>query len=149
MSSPPPDPRTLGSLVRVGVIGLLFGAVLSQAGFTSWDDLAAMFRLADLRLLFSFGFAVAVLAVGWAVIRRVQHPRWTVRLVHPGTIPGAVLFGVGWALSGACPSAVAAQLGEGQLGAAFTLLGMVVGNALYGAAHTRWFRWSQASCADR
>jgi uncharacterized membrane protein YedE/YeeE len=63
-------------------------------------------------------------------------------------LAGGALFGVGWALSGACPSIALVQLGEGQLGALVTLAGIFLGNLAYSAIHDRYFRWSTQSCAD-
>ncbi|MDQ3434129.1 MAG: YeeE/YedE family protein [Actinomycetota bacterium] len=40
---------------------------------------------------------------------------------------GAVLFGTGWAVTGACPGPIAAQLGQGVLWSVFTLAGVVIG----------------------
>ena len=59
---------------------------------------------------------------------------------------GGVLFGAGWALTGACPSIALVQLGEGKLGALVTLVGIFAGNALYAAVHERYFRFSVGSC---
>lgn len=132
----------------VGLIGVLMGFVLSRSGFSSWDEVHAMFTFADLRLTVGFAVAVGLLAVAWMVIARTTGARWSPRQLHPGTIPGALLFGAGWAISGACPSIALVQLGEGQFGALATLCGILAGNWLYAVVHARWFRWSQASCAD-
>lgn len=132
--------------VKVAFVGLLFGAVLSSVGFTSWDRVHAMFLFSDHHLLYAFLLAVGVLAPSWEVIRRVQHPKWPVRRFHPGILPGSLLFGIGWSLSGACPAVAFAQIGEGQMGAALTVVGIVMGNALYPRVHARYFRWVTGSC---
>jgi uncharacterized membrane protein YedE/YeeE len=135
---------------RVGIVavGLAFGYALARIGFSSWDEVHAMFTFASLRLLLTFMTAVAVLVVAWIVVRRFSSPRWTARPVHPGTLAGGAIFGAGWAISGACPSIAWVQIGEGQLGAIFTLVGIVAGNYLYSIAHERWFRWSAGTCVD-
>ena len=130
------------------LIAFALGYTLQRAGFSSWTEVNKMFRFADLRLFLGFCGGVALLAVGWLVIQRVQRPRWTKRRLHPGTIPGGVLFGAGWALCGACPSISLVQLGEGKLAALITLGGLLIGNYLYPLAHARWFRWSTRSCLD-
>ncbi len=134
--------------LAVALVGLGFGVALSLAGFTSWDEVHAMFTLSSLRLALGFAVAVGLLGLAWAALARATGARWSARSVHPGTVPGALLFGAGWALSGACPSIALVQLGEGQLGALATLGGIVVGNWLYAWAHERWFRWSAATCRD-
>lgn len=130
------------------LIGLLFGISLSRIGFTSWGEVHRMFVFDDLRLLLTFACAVALLAPGWWVFHRVGMSAWIKRAIHPGTVAGGALFGIGWAVSGACPSIALVQLGEGQLGAAWTLLGMFLGNYLYSVIHPRAFGWSQGSCID-
>jgi uncharacterized membrane protein YedE/YeeE len=70
------------------------------------------------------------------------------RPIHRGTLLGGVLFGAGWALSGACPSIALVQLGEGQLAAAFTLAGIFTGNGLYAVARERYLHWDTGSCVD-
>ena len=137
---------TLGSVLT----GVLLGFALSRIGFSSWDEVHRMFTFADLRLLFTFMFAVAVLAVAWRVLYRIssEKPSWPSRNIHKGTIAGGALFGVGWALSGACPGVALVQLGEGQLGAVWTLGGILVGNSVYALVHEKYLRWPAASCAD-
>jgi uncharacterized membrane protein YedE/YeeE len=131
-----------------GATGLLFGFSLSRIGFSSWDEVHAMFTFSSLRLVFAFGLAVALLMVAWRVVTAKTGATWSPRLIHPGTIAGGVLFGAGWALSGACPSIGFVQLGEAQFGAAFTLVGVFAGNYLYSVVHERYFRWSTRNCAD-
>jgi hypothetical protein len=135
---------TAGSLF----VGFAFGLALSRAGFTSWDELHAMFVMRDPTLVLTFATAAALMALAWAIVRRVSKPRWASRRIHPGTLPGGLIFGVGWALAGACPSAVFAALGEGQLAALWTLAGIFAGNALYALLQPRFFRWPKTSCVD-
>lgn len=109
-----------------------------------------MFTLRDLHLVFAFAMAVGLLAVGWLAVQAFsrEKPEWAPRNIHRGTVLGSVLFGTGWAISGACPSVALVQLGEGQLGAAFTLAGIFVGNYAYATARERWLHWNTGSCVD-
>ena len=135
---------TLGTML----IGVLFGLALSYIGFTSWDQVHAMFALSDPRMTLAFALAIPVLALAWLVIGRLQHPRWAPRSIHKGTVAGGLLFGIGWSLSGACPSIALVQLGEGQLPALWTLLGIFGGNYVYSVVHERYLRWTTGSCLD-
>jgi uncharacterized membrane protein YedE/YeeE len=109
-----------------------------------------MFTFADLRLFHSFAFGVTVLGVLWVVVRRSAAvlPVWPARSIPPGTIWGGALFGARWALCGACPGIALVQIGEGQLGALWTLGGMLLGNGLYSIVHERYFRWPRQSCVE-
>jgi len=115
----------------LAVAGIALGFSLSRMGFTDFDQVNAMFRFADLRLFLTFAVGVTLLTAAFAVVRRAQHPAWPPRPIHRGTLLGGALFGLGWALSGACPGVVLAQLGEGKGYALFTLAGVLAGNALY------------------
>lgn len=114
-------------------MGALLGFSLSRIGFTSWDEVDAMFTFRDLRMFGAFAVGVTMLTLAFAVVARVKAPSWAPRPIHRGTLLGGVLFGLGWALSGACPGVILAQLGEGRLYALFSLAGVAIGNWAYGA----------------
>ena len=134
-------------LIAAGA-GLLLGFALSRIGFSSWDEVHRMFTFRDLRLLFTFAFAVVLLVPAWLLVARGGGARWAARPIHRGTLAGGVVFGAGWAVSGACPGIAFVQLGEGQLLAFWSLVGMALGNWLYSLAHERWFTWSPGVCVD-
>jgi uncharacterized membrane protein YedE/YeeE len=131
-------------------LAIAFGFALSRIGFASWDQVHAMLTFADLRLVFTFGLAVALLALGWTLLGLVVPERMHFRRreIHRGTLVGGLLFGAGWALSGACPAVAFVQIGEGQLAAGWTLLGILAGNYAYGVLHARYLRWDAGSCLD-
>lgn len=127
-----------------GALGLSFGLTLSLLHFSDFGAVHAMFALADLRLLFAFCGAVGLIVIGRLLLaKRVVLRKSS---FHPGLVPGAILFGLGWALAGACPAVALVSLGEGYLPALAILAGMVAGNQLYAALHRRYFRWPMESC---
>ncbi len=128
------------------VIGLVLGFALSWMGFADFREVHAMFTFADLRLLFTFFAGVALTGLGFLVLARgrVLPPK----PIHKGTLIGGLLFGIGWALTGACPGASLVQLGEGQLPALITITGIVIGTVLYRKVHARFFRWDRGACED-
>jgi uncharacterized membrane protein YedE/YeeE len=132
--------------LRYALLGLLLGIVLSYTGFANFDELHAMFMLANLRLLLTFLGAVAILMVGFVLLDWRRHSM-PVKTRHPGTVPGSVLFGIGWALTGACPAVALVQLGQGYVAAAYTLLGIVLGIRLHKYLQARYFRWNTESCS--
>lgn len=135
-------------VVLTGVAGVLFGFVLSRIGFSSWDEVHRMFTFQDLRMFLTFAGTVVLLAIAWLVIARATGASFSPRRLGKGTVIGGVLFGAGWALTGACPGIVMVQLGEGQLGALWTLGGILAGNTLYSLVHERWLRWPTHGCSD-
>ena len=135
---------TLGT----AAVGLLFGFCLHRIGFGSWDEVHKMCTFASLRLFLGFGAGVVILTLGFAIIAKLQRPSWAPRPIHKGTVAGGILFGIGWALCGACPSIAFVQLGDGQWLSAWSLAGILLGNALYAPIHTRFFRFDSGSCTS-
>lgn len=136
-------PRSAHPLL-VGAHGAAFGFVLSNVGFTSFDELHKMLTLTDLRMFFTFAGAVMISIVGYAALRRVRS--LPARILHRGTVPGGVIFGAGWAIAGACPAVAFIQLGEGRMWAAVTLAGIALGTVGYTAIHRRWLRFDRGTC---
>jgi len=133
-------------------LGLVLGFTLSSAGFSDWVEMHRMFTFGleeggpsagSLRLMLAFAGAVAVSAAGFRLLARRDAipPRPLTR----ATVPGALLFGAGWALCGACPAAVLVQVGEGKVAALVILAGMLGGLRLHRAAR-RAFGWRSGSC---
>jgi len=135
--------RTRGAILLANIIsGLGLGFTLSNIGFVDYAELNRMFTFQDLRMLWSFAGAVVIIACVFAVLRVRRAPG----RIHAGVIPGAVLFGIGWAISGGCPAIPIAQLAGGYLPALVTLVGVVVGVRLCRWASARYFHLDRGSC---
>lgn len=133
------------SYAVTALFGLLMGFGLSRIGFSDFGEVHRMLTFQDFRMLLAFAGAVALIAFGLRLInKRTAFPP---RSLHKGTIAGGVLFGIGWALTGACPAIAVVQLGEGRLPALFTLAGIVIGTWAYPKVHERFFRWDPGSCS--
>ena len=138
--------KTIIRAARFAIPGFLFGIAIHHIGFSDYAEVHRMFTLADPRLFLTFATAVAVTAIGVHALRSKERQRLPRGAMHPGILPGAALFGIGWALTGACPGVVFVQLGEGQLMALLVLAGIFLGNAIYLHVHRRFFRWDTGSC---
>lgn len=131
--------------VRYGLYGLLFGFALSRIGFGDFGQVHDMFLFADLRLFLTFAGGVAATMLGFVFLAKMsQMPK---RQLHPGSIAGGVLFGAGWAVTGACPAIVMVQLGQGYAPALISLAGVLIGIAIYKPLHRRFLPWEIDSCA--
>ena len=127
-----------------GFFGLALGYFLVRIGFSDFGAVHRMFALSEFRLLFTFAGAVALSMVGFAVFARGhQLPH---KPIHNGTIVGGILFGIGWAITGACPSIALVQLGKGHLPAAATVIGILFGAWAYKKVHAQFFRWDTGAC---
>ncbi len=121
------------------VIGVVFGLVLSWTALTDPDTIRSGLLFEDLYLILFFAAAVTTAFVGSQLLRRL-HPRalvnrerveWKTERPERRHVTGAVLFGMGWAIAGACPGPIAAQLGSGVWWSAFMLAGVVIGILLF------------------
>jgi uncharacterized membrane protein YedE/YeeE len=129
--------------LELGAMGLALGAVVSGSGFTDYGELHRMFTFSDPRLSLVFGGAVLLAGLGFRLhCRGAPLPR---RPLRAGTVPGAVLFGSGWALCGGCPGAVLAMIGEGRAPALLTLAGILAGTALGNRLKGR-LGWDSGTC---
>jgi uncharacterized protein len=138
------------------MFGVAFGFWLAWTRMTDFDQIvgALLLRRAYLWLMFATGVLTTV--VGLRILRALgarsllgREPiRWPNVRPQGRHIFGGVLFGVGWALAGACPGPIVAQLGTGRLSALFTLGGLVLGITLADAvAARRRPALGQAACA--
>lgn len=134
----------LRSHVFLGLFGLLMGMSLTFIGFADYGELHRMFIFADLRLLLVFGGGVVLSMIGFAVLARGK--KLPAKPLHKGSIPGGILFGLGWTITGACPSVALVQLGGGYLPAVATMAGIVIGVLSYRWAQARYFRWDTGAC---
>lgn len=124
--------------------GAALGFTLSRVGFTNYTAVHDMFTFSDPRLLLVFVVGVALTFVGLQFVPAVKHlPR---RRFESGIVIGSIMFGLGWALTGACPGVMFAQLGEGQLSAVVALAGAVVGTQLMRRIQPKFFSRDTGSC---
>lgn len=135
--------RTRGAVLLANIItGLALGFVVTNIGFGDYAELNRMFTFQDLRMFLSFAGAVAIIVCVFALLRVRRAPG----RIHAGVIPGAVLFGTGWAVSGGCPAIPIIQVASGYLPALVTIAGIVVGIRLCRWANARYFHLDRGSC---
>ncbi|MFD5121279.1 YeeE/YedE thiosulfate transporter family protein [Streptomyces sp. NPDC058385] len=135
--------RTRGAILLANIItGLALGYTVSRIGFGDYTELNRMFTFQDLRMFFSFAGAVGIIVCAFALLRIRRTPG----RIHAGVIPGAVLFGTGWAISGGCPAIPIIQVASGYMPALVTIVGVVVGIRLCRWANARYFHLDRGSC---
>ncbi|MCB9342622.1 MAG: DUF6691 family protein [Saprospiraceae bacterium] len=125
--------------LKYAAVGLVFGVAFVKAEIISWFRIQEMFRFESFHMYGVIGTAVVVGAISvWAIkkfnIRTIYgeiiefHPKKFIK----GQLIGATIFGLGWAMTGACPGPLFAQIGTGALVVGATLLSAVVGTWVYG-----------------
>jgi uncharacterized protein len=135
--------RTRGAVLLSNIItGLGLGYVVTNIGFGDYTELNRMFTFQDLRMLLAFAGAVAILIVAFTVLQARRTPG----RIHAGVVPGAVLFGTGWAISGGCPAIPIIQVATGYLPALITIAGVIIGMWACRWANSRYFHLDRGSC---
>ena len=121
------------------VVGLLFGIVFVKAEIISWFRIQEMFRLDSFHMYGVIGSAVVVGLISVQLIKRFNIKTLQGETVHiapktfnKGQIYGGLIFGLGWAITGACPGPLFAQIGSGFAAVLVTLLSAIAGTWLYG-----------------
>ncbi len=136
------DVRTGASaLVVYFMLGLGFGLLLVKSEVVSWFRIQEMFRFQSFQMYGIIGSAIVVGAISVALIKRYQIGALS---GEPISIPpkvmgtgrrywiGGSLFGIGWALTGACPGPLFALLGSGISVMAAAILAAIAGTWTYG-----------------
>jgi uncharacterized membrane protein YedE/YeeE len=125
--------------IKFLIVGLLFGIILVKSQVISWFRIQEMFRLQGFHMYGIIGSAILVGMVSVLLIKR-----FNLKTIHnePITIPdkkfnwgnvyGGLIFGLGWAITGACPGPLFAQIGSGFLVVTVTLLSAIAGTWVYG-----------------
>lgn len=126
------------------ILGVLFGIVFVKAEIISWYRIQEMFRLHSFHMYGVIGTAVVVGMISvWLIkkfrIKTVQNETvvFHEKKFHWGNVIGALIFGLGWALTGACPGPLFAQIGSGFLVVGVTLLSAIGGTWVYGLLRNR------------
>ncbi|MGK6352676.1 DUF6691 family protein [Parapedobacter sp. DT-150] len=121
------------------VLGALFGIILVKAEVVSWFRIQEMFRLQSFHMYGIIGSAILVGMISvWLIktfnIKTLDGEPIEIRpkQFNKGQIYGGLLFGFGWAITGACPGPLFAQIGTGATVVAVTLLSAIAGTWVYG-----------------
>ena len=119
--------------------GIAFGIILVKSQVVSWFRIQEMFRLQGFHMYGVIGSAIAVGLVSILVIKRfniktisgepIAVPK---KQFSWGNVYGGLMFGLGWAITGACPGPLYALIGSGYLVVIVTLLSAILGTWVYG-----------------
>jgi uncharacterized membrane protein YedE/YeeE len=97
-----------------------------------------MFHFEEAYMYLIIGTAVVVGAVSIQILKRAgltsvnkQQLDFSGKTLNKGTVIGGITFGIGWAITGACPGPIFAQIGSGEYIAVSTFLGALSGSLIY------------------
>jgi uncharacterized protein len=119
--------------------GIFFGILMVKSEVISWFRIQEMFRFESIHM---YGIMGSAVAVGMTSVYLIK--KFNIKTIHKekitvdtkpfskGQIYGGVLFGFGWAITGACPGPIFAQIGTGATVVIITLLSAIAGTWTYG-----------------
>lgn len=127
------------SNVKYLIVGVAFGIVFVKAEIISWFRIQEMFRFQSFHMYGVIGTAVVVAFISLQIIKKFNikslNGEEIVIAKKPsskGLVIGGLIFGMGWAITGACPGPLYAQIGSGFGVVSVTLLSAVLGTWTYG-----------------
>ena len=126
-------------LLKYLIVGILFGIIFVKAEVISWFRIQEMFRLQSFFMYGVIGSAILVGIISIQIIKKFNLKTIdgeTIKIANKefrkGQIIGGFIFGLGWAITGACPGPLFAQIGTGFTVVAVTLLSAIGGTWVYG-----------------
>lgn len=128
------------NLLRYVIVGFIFGIILTKAEAVSWYRIYEMFQFQSVHM---YGIITVAIITGLLGIQFIKRKKLKDIDGNPIYIQdkekgnarywiGGILFGLGWAMVGACPGPIFIMLGAGFLSVGLILIGAVFGTFLYG-----------------
>jgi uncharacterized membrane protein YedE/YeeE len=131
--------ETFVANLKYVLVGTFFGIVFVKSEVVSWFRIQEMFRLDSFHMYGVIGTAVVVAAISVLIIKKFKIKTlkgeeivFSKRPLDKGNIIGGLLFGFGWALTGACPGPIYGIIGSGFLVFIVVLLSAIFGTYIYG-----------------
>lgn len=125
--------------LKYSAVGIVFGVVFVKAEIISWFRIQEMFRLQSFHMYGVIGTAVIVGIVSVMLIKKLgiktihgESIDFQQKKLGKGQVIGGLLFGLGWAITGACPGPLFAQIGTGCWITLVTLVSAIAGTWVYG-----------------
>jgi uncharacterized protein len=133
------EKESLLSNLKYLLVGVLFGIVFVKGEIVSWFRIQEMFQFTSFHMYGVIGTAVMVGAVSVFLIKKFNIKTLSGETVvfhakkfNKGQVIGGLIFGFGWAMTGACPGPLFAQIGTGAAVVVVTLLSAIAGTWTYG-----------------
>jgi hypothetical protein len=120
------------------VVGTLFGLTLTKTEAVSWFRIQEMFRFQSFHMYGIIGSAIVVamislLIIKWYKIKSLHGEEIVIpdKKFNKGIVIGGTIFGMGWALAGACPGPLYALIGAGYSSIFVVIISALIGTWTY------------------
>jgi uncharacterized membrane protein YedE/YeeE len=130
--------------ISVLLIGTYLGILFVKSEVASWQRIHNMFLFREAHMYLIIGLAIGVAMLSMFLLKKFDVKsvdgkpiKYEPKPYHTGVIIGGMLFGAGWAITGACPGPIYAQMGAGAWMAIFTFVGAMLGMFGYAALKPR------------
>lgn len=134
----PKSGMTLTGYASVLAIGIYLGIIFVKSEVVRWQRVHDMFLFREAHMYLIIGVGVVVAMLSMLTIKQLQLKSvngkpivYKPKPFHKGVILGGMCFGAGWAITGACPGPIYAQIGAGEWMAAITFVGALAGMFTY------------------
>jgi uncharacterized membrane protein YedE/YeeE len=140
------EKTTMSQFAHASVLlmGVYLGVLYVKSEVDSWELIHNMFLFNEAHMYLIIGLAISVAMLSMTLIRRFDIKsvdgkpiKYEPKPYHTGVVLGGMLFGAGWAVTGACPGPIYAQIGAGAWMALFTFVGAMLGMFSYAALKPR------------
>lgn len=126
--------------IKFLAVGIIFGIVMAKSEAISWYRIQEMFRFQAFHMYGIMGVAVTTGVVGVYLIKRFKMRDFAGNPIvffpkeksYVRYLAGGTIFGMGWALSGACPGPMVVNIGYGYPAMLIVFLFAIIGTYLYG-----------------
>lgn len=125
--------------IKFLIFGIAFGIILTKAEVISWFRIQEMFRFQSFHMYGIIGSAVVIGIISIFLLKKFnvlatngEKLNFPIKPYNKGVIFGGVLFGLGWALTGACPGPIFALIGNGYSVFIVIMVFAVFGAWVYG-----------------
>ncbi len=126
-------------LLKFFILGTFFGIILSKSQVISWYRIYEMFRFESFHMYGIIGSAVVVGIILVQIIKqtKLKNINGEEVVFTPKkrgayrNILGGIIFGLGWALAGACPGPMYVLVGQGLVAILVVIFGAMLGAFLY------------------
>ncbi|TKC58470.1 YeeE/YedE family protein [Pedobacter hiemivivus] len=122
------------------IAGILFGIIMAKSEAISWYRIQEMFRFQSFHMYGIIGTAVVLGTIAVYLIKKFKLKDTQGEPIifpdkdkgWPRYLIGGSIFGLGWALTGACPGPMFVNIGYGYWTMGIVVLGALIGTYLYG-----------------